>query len=97
MLAAIARRQQRPPVPPPPAVINLQRAITHMQEATPEQIDENMTGLYTAMLEENGPVTVAAVYADIGTDLRAKGNPDRTGPPFLLCYTGQGQCWNTLF
>ena len=90
MLAALARRQGAP-VPAPPGVINLQKAITHMQEATPEQIDENLTGLYTAMLGENGPATVTAVYADIGADLRAKGNPDRTGPLFLLCNTGQGQ------
>jgi len=62
-----------------------------MPEANAQEIDANLTAWYASLQLPNGPTTTAAAYAALGAELRAKGNPNNTGPQFLLCNTGQGQ------
>ena len=94
MLAFIARRRnqaQGPPPPPPGPVINLQKAITHMTEATPQEVDENLAAWYGLLQADTGPADAAETYASFCSELRSKGNPSGTGPQFLVCNTGGNQ------
>ena len=87
-ILASRRRQQVPQ----PRLTNLQTALTHMPDATPAAIDENLTAWYDLLQGEDGPTTTAATYTDLCSELRAKGNPDGHGPQLLLYNLGQGQC-----
>jgi hypothetical protein len=62
-----------------------------MPVATAEDIDANLTAWYTSLSSPDGPTTTAAAYATLGAELRARGNPNNTGPQFLVVNTGQGQ------
>jgi hypothetical protein len=78
MLAMIAKRRskaQGPPPPPPAPLVNLQKAITHMPEATPQEVDENLSGWYQALQADTGPVDTAEAYATLCSELCSKGNP----------------------
>jgi hypothetical protein len=94
MLAIVARRRgqaQGPPPPPPAPLVNLQKAITHMPEATPQDINENLSAWYQLLQADTGPVDTAEGYATLCSELRSKGNPSGTGPQFLVCNTGGNQ------
>jgi hypothetical protein len=94
MLALIARRRghaQGPPPPPPAPLVNLQKAITHMPEATPQDVDENLSAWYGLLQADTGPVDAAETYATLCSELRSKCNPNGTGPQFLVCNTGGNQ------
>jgi hypothetical protein len=95
MQALLARHRgqglPRAPAPPEEEHINLQHATTHMPEATPEQITENLKAWYDLMAgaePDMGATVTAQMYAMINTELRTNGNEHGTGPQFLLCNTG---------
>ena len=92
MLAILASRRRQGPQPPPAGpLVNLQQAITHMPEATPEEIDENLSAWYEMLQADTGPVDAAEAYATLCSELRSKGNPNGTGPQFLVCNPSQNQ------
>ena len=95
MDAILARLGQeavpRPPALMEPALINLRTALTHMPEATPGQVDVNLTAWYTMLQREDGPAATAAGYTALCNELRSKGNPQSTGPQFLVVNGGQGK------
>ena len=91
ILARQATQLQGTGDPPPAPLIDLETALAHMPEATAQDIDDNLTGWYTSLQAPNGPTTTAAAYATLGSELRSKGNPNETGPQFLVCNPGQGQ------
>ena len=103
-LLARHRGQGLPRTPPPPEGphVNLQHATTHMPEATPEQITENLKTWYEILNgaePDMGAAVAAQMYAAMNTNLRINGNEDGTGPQFLLHNTGgnQLQVISTLF
>jgi hypothetical protein len=95
MQALLARRRQA--LPPPRQLaphINLQHAITHMPNASPEDITQNLTSWYE-ILEGNepnmGPIGAAQLFATMNAELRSNGNQHGMGPQFLLYNTGGNQ------
>jgi hypothetical protein len=62
-----------------------------MPEATPQDVDENLSAWYKLLQADTGPVDTAEAYVTLCSELRSKGNPSGTGPQFLVCNTGGNQ------
>jgi hypothetical protein len=62
-----------------------------MTEATPQEVDENLSAWYGLLQADTGPADAAETYASFCSELRSKGNPSGTGPQFLICNTGGNQ------